>query len=136
MRPNLATLALELASILPGIAAGQQSLPTTPPPNPQQIVPDQRLENVDQRLLTAAEQLKRAADDGDQSRIEEAVGFGRQTIQEVRDVFDDLPQDKRLAYEEAFLKAEQALQGGDPRAGAAAMQTLQQQVRELVQRGT
>jgi hypothetical protein len=136
MRPNLATLALVLASILPGIAAGQQSLPTSPPPNPQQIVPDQRLENVDQRLFTAAEQLKEAAESGEQGRIDKAVGFGRQTIQEVRDVFNNLPEDKRLPYEEAFLKAEQALQGGDPHAGAAAMQTLQQQVRELVQRGT
>lgn len=135
MRWKLAPITIVVALALPGTIAGQQSLPTEPPPNPQEVVPDQRLENVDQRLLLAAEQLKRAADDGDRSRVDEAIGFGRQTVQEVREVFDDLPRDRRVPYEEAFLEAEQALRNSDARAGAEAMQMLQQRVRELATRG-
>ena len=88
-----------VALILPGTIAGQQSLPTDPPPNPQEVISDQRLENVDQRLLMAAEQLKQAADIGDQSRTDQAIGFGEQTIQDVRDAFDDVPEDRRMPYE-------------------------------------
>jgi len=50
-------------------------------------------------------------------------------------VFDDLPQERRIQYEQALLEAEQALAKGDPRLGAEAMQTLEEHVRELVQRG-
>jgi hypothetical protein len=85
---SLAPVAILVALILPGTIAAQQSLPTQPPPNPQEVVPDQRLENVDQRLLMAAEQLKQAADIGDRSRADQAIKFGQQTIEDVRDAFN------------------------------------------------
>jgi hypothetical protein len=133
-RPTI-LLAVLAALHLPGTVGAQQSLPTDPPPNPHQVVPDHRLEVADQKLLTAGEQLRRASEAGDADRAERALGYGRQTIREVRDVFDDLPQARRTPYEEAFLQAEQALQINDPAAGADAMQELQQKLRELVQRG-
>jgi hypothetical protein len=135
MGTSLIRITIAAALLLPAAALGQQSLPTEPPPNPHEVVPDQRLENVQQRLFVAAEELKKAADSGNQSHAEQAFSFGQATIRDVRGVFDDLPEERRLQYEEALLKAEQALATGDPRAGADAMQALEERVRELVQRG-
>jgi hypothetical protein len=92
------------------------------------IEPGQRLENVQKRLLVAAKQLKSAADSGNQSHAEQAFHYAHATIDDVRDVFDDLPQERRIQYEQALAK-------GDPRLGAEAMQTLEERVRKLVQRG-
>jgi hypothetical protein len=61
--------------------------------------------------------------------------FSRETIEAAREVFGDLPQDRRAAYEEAIARAEQALQGADARTGAEAMQTLREQVRGITARG-
>jgi hypothetical protein len=131
----VATLSLVLTLALVGAAAAQQSLPTEPPPNPDEVVPDQRLENVDQRLLTAGEQLRRAAEARDDDRTRRALEYGRDTLGTVRGVFDDLPAPQRQPYAEALSKAEQVLATGDPGASADAMQTLQQTIRALAQRG-
>ena len=135
MRTSLIWITIAGALFLPAVASGQQSLPTEPPPNPHEVVPDQRLENVQQRLLVAAEQLKGAADSSNQSHAQQAFHYAHATIDDVRDVFDDLPQERRIQYEQALLEAEQALATGDPRLGAQAMQTLEERIRELVQRG-
>jgi hypothetical protein len=128
---------LMLAALcLPGAAAAQQSLPTEPPPNPHEVIFDQRLENADQRLLTAGEELRRAADAADQDRTRKALSYSRETLGAVRAVFDDLPPARRTPYDEAFAQAEQALQTGDPNVGAEAFKALQEKIRELVQRGT
>jgi hypothetical protein len=131
---RIASLALLVALCQAAPVMAQQRLPTEPPPNPGNIVPDQRLEVVEQRLFTAGEQLREAAEDaGDAQRTERALSYGHDTVGVVRDVFDDLPPDRRTPYEDAFLKAEQALQAGDPAAAAAAMQALQETIRSLVQ---
>ena len=135
MHTNLIRITVAAALLLPAIAVGQQSLPSEPPPNPHEVVPDQRLANVQQRLFAAAEQLKLAADSGNQSHVEQAFRMGNATIHDVRGVFDDLPEQRRQQYEEALLEAEQALATGNPRAGADAMQALEQRIRELVARG-
>jgi hypothetical protein len=132
MRMKLLPLALAAALALPGVAGAQQSLPTEPPANPRQVVPDQRLENVNQRLLNAAETLHKAAESGNEAHAADALALGRQTVSDVRAVFADLPQDQRAAYEEAFSTAEQALARNDPRAGATAMQDLRRRVLDLV----
>ena len=132
---HIVSFALLATICLPVMAVAQQSLPTDPPPNPHQVVPDQQLENVDQRLLVAGEQLREAAEAGNANRTEEALGVGQRTVAEVRNVFDGLPQEQRAAYEEALNKAQQVLNQGDPRAGAEAMKTLQETIRTLVQRG-
>jgi hypothetical protein len=136
MRRKLASMVLVTGLALPGVAVGQQSLPSEPPPNPRQVVPEQRLKIVDQRLLMSAEKLQRAADAGGGTRVDEAMKFSLETIEETRDVFGDLPQEQRAAYEQAIVAAEQTLGSGDARASAAAMQKLQEQVRELTARGT
>jgi hypothetical protein len=136
MRRKLAPMVAVLAGLaLPGAAAGQQHLPTEPPPNPAGLVPEQRLEVIDQRLLMSAEKFQQAAETGGRRGIEEAMRFSRDTIEAAREVFDELPQDRRAAYEQAIGQAEQALQGADARTGAEAMQTLQERVRELTARG-
>ena len=117
MRTSLISITIAGALFLPAVASGQQSLPTEPPPNPHEVVPDQRLENVQQRLLVAAEQLKGAADSSNQSHAQQAFHYAHATIDDVRDVFDDLPQERRIQYEQALLEAEQALATGDPRLG-------------------
>src|SRR6478735_2537124 len=70
--------------LLPAVGLGRQSLPTQPPPNPHEIAPDQRLENVQQRLFVAAKQLKHAADSGNQSHAEQAFHYAHATISDVR----------------------------------------------------
>ena len=136
MRAKLALPVVTLVLALSGAASAQEyNLPTTPPANPQKVVPDQQLENVDQRLQFAADRLQQAAEKGDQQRLDLAFRDGRDAIQEVRKVFGDLPQERRTPYEEAVLKAEQVLQGKDARAGAAAIRTLQQRVRDITARG-
>jgi hypothetical protein len=134
-RTLIRAVALALA-VLPSAASAQQRLPDEPPANPAQVVPDQRLKIADQRLLRAAETLKRAADDGDQARVEEAVAYGLQTVAEVRDIFDEVPPDRRASYDEAIARAEQALRTGDPATGSQAVSELQRTIRELAQRGT
>jgi hypothetical protein len=129
------TVPVLLALALPGAAIAQQSLPTEPPANPNEIVPDQRLEVVDQRLLTAGEQLRRAADARDDDRTQRALGYGRDTLGAVRGVFDDLPAAQRQPFIDAVSEAERVLSTGDPGASADAMQTLQQAIRELARRG-
>jgi len=136
MRTSLIGITIVGTLLLPPVAIAQQSIPTQPPPNPHEVVPDQRLENVQQRLFVAAEQLKKAGDSGNQSHAEQAFHYAHATISDVRSVFADLPQERRIQYEQALLEAEQALAKGDPRLGAEAMQTLEKNVRELVQRGT
>ena len=137
MRRKLAPMAAVAAGLaLPGVAAGQQHLPSEPPPNPAGLVPEQRLKVMDQRLLMSAEKFQQAAETGGRAAVEEAMKFSRETIEAGREVFDDLPQDRRAAYEQAIGQAEQALQGADARTGAKTMQTLQEQVREITARGT
>jgi hypothetical protein len=93
------------------------------------------LKIIDQRLLMSAEKFQQAAETGGRAGVDEATKFSRETIEAAREVFGDLPQDRRAAYEQAILKAEQALEGGDARARAEAMHKLQQQVREIAARG-
>jgi hypothetical protein len=136
MRRKLAPMAAVAAGLaLPGVAAGQQHLPSEPPSNPAGLVPEQRLKVMDQRLLMSAEKFQQAAETGGRRGIDEAMKFSRDTIEAAREVFDDLPHDRRAAYEQAIGQAEQALQGGDARAGAEAMHKLQEQVREITARG-
>jgi hypothetical protein len=134
MQPSAMVLILALASS--GVASAQQSLPTQPPANPGEVVPDQRLENVDQRLLTSGEELRRAAEAEDQDRTQTAIDQGRDTLESVRDVFDDLPAERRQPYLDAVAKAQQVIETGDPGRAAEAMQTLQETVRDLAARGT
>lgn len=70
-----------------------------------------------------------------EKRIGQALDVSRQTIEGIREIFKDLPQERRMPYEEALLKAEQALQGRDPRVVAEAMQALQQRIREITAKG-
>jgi hypothetical protein len=133
MQPSATVLILALA--LSGVASAQQSLPTQPPPNPAEVVPDQRLENVDQRLLTAGEQLRRAAEAVEDARTQRALDYGRDSLQSVRDVFDDLPADRGQPYLDAVAEAQQVLETGDPGKAAEAMKTLQQTIRDLAARG-
>jgi polyhydroxyalkanoate synthesis regulator phasin len=135
MRRELAPIVIVAGLTLPGAAAGQQHLPSEPPPNPAELVPEQRLKIIDQRLLMSAEKFQQAAETGGRTGVEEATKFSRETIEAAREVFGDLPQDRRAAYEQAIVEAEQALQGADARTGAEAMQTLQERVRELAARG-
>jgi hypothetical protein len=135
MRRKLVPILIVAGLVLPGAAAGQQHLPSEPPPNPAGLVPEQRLKIIDQRLLMSAEKFQQAAETGGRAGVDEATKFSRETIEAAREVFDDLPQDRRAAYEQAILQAERALEGGDARAGAEAMHKLQQQVREIAARG-
>ena len=135
MSRRLIGIAMAWTLFVPGMTMGQQSLPTSPPPDPHDVAPDQRLENVEQRLFVAAEQLKVAADAQDPQRADEALRYGQLTIRDVRGVFDELPEPRRIQYEEALLKAEQVLAKGDPRAAAEAMKALQQEIRTLTARG-
>ena len=135
MSSRLIGIAMAWTLLVPAVTMGQQSLPTSPPPDPHDVAPDQRLENVEQRLFVAAEQLKMAADAQDPQRADEALRYGQLTIRDVRGVFDELPEPRRIQYEEALLKAEQVLAKGDPRAAAEAMQALQQEIRALTARG-
>jgi hypothetical protein len=128
-------LVFVVALALSSIAGAQQSLPTQPPPNPGKIVPDQRLENVEQRLLTAGEELRLAAEIGEDARTQRTLGYGRDTLESVRDVFDDLPAARRQPYLDAVAKTEQVLETGDPGKAAEAMKTLQQTIRDLAARG-
>jgi hypothetical protein len=125
-------LALVLALILAGPAGAQQSLPAGPPPNPNKVVPDQQLENVNQRLLAAAEQLRKAAEDGDKDHAARALDYAYDSVKESRDVFDDLPEGQRAPYIQAFTTAEQALDRKDPAAGAEALKALRERVLALV----
>ncbi|MEK0085577.1 hypothetical protein [Benzoatithermus flavus] len=132
MRALLLTTALATALVLPGLAGAQQSLPTEPPPNPQKVVPDQRLENVNQRLLTASEQLHKAAEDRDKDHAARALDYAYDTVQEVRSVFAGLPQDQRAPYDQAFAEAERTLKTKDPAASAEALKQLRERVLDLV----
>lgn len=135
MSPIVVTLALVLALASASMASAQQSLPTQPPPNPGNVVPDQRLENVEQRLLTAGEELRLAAEVGEEARTRRALDYGRDSLQSVHDVFEGLPADRRQPYLDAVAKAEQVLETGDPGKAAEAMKTLQETIRDLAARG-
>lgn len=134
MRPKLLplALALALALALPGLAGAQQSLPTEPPANPRRVVPDQRLENVNQRLIAAADQLEKAAQDRDADHAARALDYASDSVRESRGVFEGLPETERAPYMQAFTEAEQALARKDPAAGAAALRQLRQRVLDLV----
>jgi hypothetical protein len=135
MPRSLVKLLLLAALAVPGAAAAQQSLPTEPPPNPHEVVSDQRLENVDQRLLTAGEQMRLAAEAKEDGRIQKSLQFGRDTLGAVRSVFEDLPPDRQRPYEQACDQAAQALETGDPGRGAEAFKVLQERIRELARQG-
>lgn len=65
VKPALPVALAALA--LSGAAWAQQyNIPTNPPANPQEIVPDQRLENIDARLVWVTGQLRDAADTGEE----------------------------------------------------------------------
>jgi hypothetical protein len=133
-RSLLKLLVLAVLAV-PCAATAQQSLPTKPPPNPHGVVSDQRLENVDQRLLTAGEQMRLAAEAKEDGRTQKALQYGRDTLGAVRSVFEDLPPDRQQAYRQACDQAAQALETGDPGRGAEAFKTLQQRIRELARQG-
>ena len=135
MSPITFVLAFVVALASADLASAQQSLPTQPPPNPGNVVPDQRLENVDQRLLTAGEELRLAAEVGEEARTRRALDYGRDSLQSVHDVFDGLPANQRQPYLYAVAKAEQVLGTGDPAKAAEAMKTLQETIRDLAARG-
>ena len=113
--------------------AQDHAIPTTEPQDPQGEVADQRLEVANKNMVYAAERLDQAAQSGHQQAIQGAFDESRKTIEDVRKLFIDLPQEERALYEDALLNAEQALNGEDPRKAADAMRTLQQRVLELVQ---
>jgi hypothetical protein len=129
MRPLLLTSTLLAGLALAGAASAQEyKLPTDPPPNPRQIVPDQRLEVANQNMVYAAERLDEAAVQDDQKAVSEAINESRETVAQMREIFDDLPPDQQEFYDAALLKAEAALATGDPKVGAAAMRELRQTV--------
>ena len=129
MRPLLLTSTVLAGLVLAGAVPAQEyKLPTDPPPNPGKVVPNQRLEVADQNLIYAADRLDEAAQQGDQKAVSEAIGQSQQTIEQIRNIFQGLPQDQRLPYEEALLHAEQALAKGDPKLGATAMRELRQKM--------
>ena len=124
-----AVLALTLAGPL---AAQDTSLPDAEPKDPQGVLPDQRLEVANKEMAYAAERLDKAAEEGHEAAIAGAFDESRETLREVRELFQRLPQNERAPYEEALNKTEQALNGGDAKAGAAAMRELRQRVLDLV----
>jgi hypothetical protein len=129
MRPLLLTSTVLAGLVLAGAVPAQEyKLPTDPPPNPGKVVPNQRLEVADQNLVYAADRLDEAAQQGDQKAVSEAIGQSQQTIEQIRNIFQGLPQDQRVPYEDALLRAEQALAKGDPKLGATAMRELRQKM--------
>ena len=132
MRPMLAATVIALAAALssPGFAQ-DYSLPDTEPKATQGGIPDQRLEVANKEMAYAAERLEEAAVQGDEPVLAEAFQQSRETVEEVRDLIQDLPPDQRTPYEEAILQVEQALAKDDARAAAAAMRDLRQRVLEL-----
>lgn len=127
--------ALLAGLVLATPVSAQQYLPTDPPPNPHDVVPDQRLENVNQRLLLANDRLQKAAEDGDQRRIEQALTESREALYSVQDVVDNLPPDRREPYYEALKKTAQVLESGDPRVSATALEALRQQILMITAHG-
>jgi hypothetical protein len=134
-RPTLVPtlIAVALAFGLPSVGSAQDNaLPTATPTDPKGVVPDQRIENADKGMVYAAEVLEKAAVVDNDAARQDAFTLSRQTVEDARDLFPDLPPDQRTSYEEAILKVEQALAAGDPKAGAAAMRDLRQRLLELV----
>ena len=129
MRKSALVVAAMLAFALPGSSGAQQSLPDQAPPNPNEVLSDQRLKIVEHKLLVAGEKFRDAG--ADRHRAEEAFDFGRQTISDVRDAFAEVPQDERAPYIQAISRAEQALNNDDTGSGAEAMQELQETIRDL-----
>lgn len=127
---TIVTLAFTAAAPAPA-RAQSRDLPTQAPANPQGKVPDQRLEVADQNMVYAAERLDTAARQGNDKVLSEALEQSRITVQQIRTIFKDLPQDQRAPYEDALARAEQALAQRDPAAGAAAMRALRERVLSL-----
>ncbi len=125
-------VALAVALALPIGAEAQTSLPTDPPPNPREVVPDQRLENVDQRLLLAIDRLQ--ATEAMQPDVTKAQAFdqAKQTLAETRDVFDDVvPQSGREEYVAAIDRAERAVDQRSMDQAVAALGELRQRILAL-----
>lgn len=131
------TLAVALVLALAGPAAAQTyDLPDAEPKDPLGVISDQRLEVANKEMAYAAERLEAAATQDNAPLQAEAFEQSRETLDEVRELFQDLPPDRRVPYEEAILQVEQALAAEDARAAAAAMRHLRERVLELVsQRG-
>lgn len=122
-----------LAALLLAPPAGAQSnLPTDPPANPREIIPDQRLENVNQRLLLAVDRLQaaKAVDEGYPTG--EALEQAGQTLADVRDVFDGIvPSNLREAYLTAIERAERAVEAGGVDDAISAMVVLRDRVFQI-----
>ncbi|MFO1037541.1 MAG: hypothetical protein U1E45_11895 [Geminicoccaceae bacterium] len=122
------------AAVLVFVSAGaQQYMPTDPPANPQKVVPDQHLEVINEKLITANHVLQEAA--STPSRTDKAIAYGHTAVQAVRDALDRLPQEQQMTYEKAILQAEQALASNDPAASADAITELRNEVLRIAQRG-
>jgi len=129
--PRELAAAAALTLLVSASAGAQQPTPTDPPPNPHEVVADQRLEVINEKLITAGNVLQEASDTP--SRTDKAIEYGRGAVQAVRDALSTLPQDKRMPYEQAILRAEQALMTNDPAASAEAIASLREEVVRLVQ---
>lgn len=126
-------LTLALATCLVASAVGAQGyLPTDPPANPREIVPDQRLENVNQRLLLAVDRLQasQAVDQG--YAPEEALAQVKQTLAEVRKVYDDIASaEERAPYLAAIERAQRAVEAGGVDDAIAALVELRDRVSRI-----
>lgn len=129
--PRHLAAAAALTFLVSVSAGAQQYMPTDPPANPQKAVPDQRLEVINEKLITASHVLQEAA--ATPSRTDKAIAYGHTAVQAVRDALDALPQDQQATYEKAITRAEQALASNDPAVSADAIAELRDEVLRIAQ---